>query len=451
MLRKLIKYYFPFILAQTFVLICAAQNDLPAESSGNIQFYLDDATFYNNDKIYHELYVMIFTDNLKLTSKNNTNFADLSLSLNIKKSNGEIKYDEQWQTEAEILIDTSKFGSKVIYDQWSRVFEPGVYKLELEVRDNIGGNVGTVRKEIEITAPAQQNLYLSEIQFASDIVRDAEEQNIFNKGVLTVIPNPSRRYGILNPLLYFYFEIYNKKIEQTKNITVSYEIESIDGTSLRSFNEKTINITGAASGVPNGFNVSAIASGIYYLVIKVVDSAEQLTIQERRPFEVIQMDYLEKSPMLTEEQAEVFGEMVKAISTQKNYELYQNLNLASKAKFLVQFWKQNDPDPTTDENEVFDRLMQRYQYANEHFSWGKLEGWKTDRGKVLLKNGMPDNIQRYHSEESTFPYEIWEYQERRNYIYVFGDLRNDGRYSLLHSNKEGEVYNPYWKDELNRM
>jgi GWxTD domain-containing protein len=125
--------------------------------------------------------------------------------------------------------------------------------------------------------------------------------------------------------------------------------------------------------------------------------------------------------------------------------------LVTKAKFLVQFWKQNDPDPTTDENEVFDRLMQRYQYANEHFSWGELEGWKTDRGKVLLKNGMPDNIQRYHSEESTFPYEIWEYQERRNYIYVFGDLRNDGRYSLLHSNKEGEVYNPYWKDELNRM
>ncbi len=451
MLRKLIKYYFPLFLAQTFALICAAQNDLPAVSSGNVQFYLDDATFYNNDKIYHELYVMIFTDNLKLTPKNNSNYADLSLSLSIKKSNGEIQFIEQWQTEAEIINDTSKISSKVIYDQWYRAFDPGIYKLELEVKDNIGGNSGLVRKELEINSSPQQNLYLSEIQFASDIIKGAEENNIFNKGGITVIPNPSRRYGILNPLLYFYFEIYNGQIEQSRSLTISYEIESINGTSLRSFNEKTINISGAASGISNGFNVSAFASGIYYLVINVADSAKNLAVKVRRPFEVIQMDYLEKSPILTEEQAEIFGEMIRAISTQRNYELYHNLNLASKAKFLVQFWKQNDPDPTTDENEVFNRLMQRYQYANEHFSWGKLEGWKTDRGKILLKNGMPDNIQRYHSEESTFPYEIWEYQDRKNYIYVFGDLRNDGRFSLLHSNKEGEVYNPYWKDELNRM
>lgn len=451
MLKSIKKYGLYLILAQTFVLICAAQTDLPSVSTGDIQFYVDDASFSSNNKVYQEIYIMIFADQLKLTNKNNSQYADLSLSLSIKKSNGEYLFKESWDTQAEVIIDTSEVGHKAIYDQWSKYFEAGVYKLELEVHDNIGGKSGTVRKEIEVRLQSEEKFFFSEIEFASEVIPQKTSDNIFNKGNISVIPNPSRRYGLLNPVMYFYYEIYDLENKDSRVLKINYEVESTTGTSLRSFDEKTIKISGASSGFPNGLNVSALASGIYFLSISAVDTLTKQTIKTRRAFEVIQIDYLEKSPVLTEEQAEMFGEIIRLISTEKNYELYEGLNLGSKAKFLVEFWKQNDPDPTTDENELFKRIMQRYQYANDNFSWGKINGWKTDRGKVLIENGMPDNIIHHPSEEATFAYEIWEYQERRSYIFVFGDLRNDGRYTLLHSNKEEEIYNPYWKDELNRM
>ncbi len=50
MSKNRLKYGFLILLAQTFVLICAAQQNLPSTSSGDIQFYLDDAAFLNFDK-----------------------------------------------------------------------------------------------------------------------------------------------------------------------------------------------------------------------------------------------------------------------------------------------------------------------------------------------------------------------------------------------------------------
>lgn len=439
------------ILAQTFVLICAAQPESPATSSGEIQFYVDETSFsHDKDKIYQEFYLMIYADQLKLTPKNNSQYADFSVSISAKETNGVNTYKDSWETEAEVILDSTNVMGVVVYDKWSQIFEPGEYVVEIEVRDNLSSKSGTARKRFEAKINSSENISISNIEFASEISK-SQNESIFDKGGLSVIPNPSRRYGILNPLLYFYFEIYNPDISSVKNVTVNFDVIKDDGTSLRSFDEKTIPLSDATSGVPNGFNVSAVASGIYNLRVTVKDQESGEVVTAQRNFEVIQMDFLDKEPLLTNEEAEMFGEIIRLISTEKNYEFYKQLSLASKAKYLIQFWKENDPSPETDVNELFDRIVERYQFANKNFSWGKREGWKSDRGRILIKNGMPDNIQRFPMEESSFPYEIWEYQERRNYIYVFGDLRGDGRYSLIHSNKEDEVNNPYWKEELNRM
>jgi hypothetical protein len=49
------------------------------------------------------------------------------------------------------------------------------------------------------------------------------------------------------------------------------------------------------------------------------------------------------------------------------------------------------------------------------------------------------------------PYEIWYYRGNRELFYVFGDLNSNGRYSLLHSNKEGEIYNISWRELVSRL
>ena len=90
--------------------------------------------------------------------------------------------------------------------------------------------------------------------------------------------------------------------------------------------------------------------------------------------------------------------------------------------FIEQFWLRRNPDPDSPENEFREEHYRRIAYANEHFAAGK-PGWKTDRGRIYIAWGKPDEIdshpaggqyQRPFDEgggsTSTFPFETWHYR-----------------------------------------
>ncbi len=90
--------------------------------------------------------------------------------------------------------------------------------------------------------------------------------------------------------------------------------------------------------------------------------------------------------------------------------------------FIEQFWQRRDPTPDTEENEFREEHYRRIQYANEHFAAG-IPGWRTDRGRIYIVWGPPDeieshpsggNYQRDSSEgggsTSTVPFERWRYR-----------------------------------------
>src|SRR6478672_12248339 len=60
-----------------------------------------------------------------------------------------------------------------------------------------------------------------------------------------------------------------------------------------------------------------------------------------------------------------------------------------RERFIEEFWRRRDPDPDTDENEFKEEYYERIAYANEHFSSG-IPGWKTDRGRIWIMYGKPD-------------------------------------------------------------
>ena len=90
--------------------------------------------------------------------------------------------------------------------------------------------------------------------------------------------------------------------------------------------------------------------------------------------------------------------------------------------FIESFWLRRDPTPDTIDNEYRDEHYERIAYANEHFASG-IPGWKTDRGRIYIMYGKPDEIESHQSggtydrpiEEgggttSTFPFEKWRYR-----------------------------------------
>jgi GWxTD domain-containing protein len=93
-----------------------------------------------------------------------------------------------------------------------------------------------------------------------------------------------------------------------------------------------------------------------------------------------------------------------------------------REQFIESFWRRRDPDPDTEENEYRELYYERIAYANEHYSSGA-PGWKTDRGRIYIKFGKPDEVEShpngglyerpaYHGGGSTttYPFEIWFYR-----------------------------------------
>src|SRR5262249_23483873 len=116
-------------------------------------------------------------------------------------------------------------------------------------------------------------------------------------------------------------------------------------------------------------------------------------------------------------------------------------------QFIEQFWLRRDPSPDTIENEFRDEHYRRIAYANERFASGK-PGWKTDRGRIYITWGPPDQIESHHSggsylrppeegggETSTYPFETWRYR------YLEGpDLGNEVIIEFVDPTMTGEYH-----------
>ncbi len=117
------------------------------------------------------------------------------------------------------------------------------------------------------------------------------------------------------------------------------------------------------------------------------------------------------------------NEDVAYIITDEERAAFKQLsNDEERDQFIEAFWQRRDPTPDTEENEFKEEHYRRIEYANEHFAAG-IPGWKTDRGRIYIVFGPPDEIDAHPSggtydrpvEEgggttSTYPFEDWRYR-----------------------------------------
>ncbi len=127
-----------------------------------------------------------------------------------------------------------------------------------------------------------------------------------------------------------------------------------------------------------------------------------------------------------------------------------------RQQFVEQFWLRRDPTPDTEENEFKEEHYRRIAYANEHYASG-IPGWKTDRGRIYITFGPPDETESHPSggtyerpiEEgggstSTYPFEKWRYR------YIDG-IGNDVNIEFVDPTMTGEyrmTMDPSEKDAL---
>jgi GWxTD domain-containing protein len=117
------------------------------------------------------------------------------------------------------------------------------------------------------------------------------------------------------------------------------------------------------------------------------------------------------------------NEDVTYIITDEERKAWKRLSTDDEREnFIEAFWLRRDPTPDTEENEYKEEHYRRIAYANERFASG-IPGWKTDRGRIYIVYGPPDEIDDHSSggtydrpiEEgggttSSFPFVDWTYR-----------------------------------------
>ncbi|HXG93586.1 MAG TPA: GWxTD domain-containing protein [Blastocatellia bacterium] len=167
------------------------------------------------------------------------------------------------------------------------------------------------------------------------------------------------------------------------------------------------------------------------------------TAKQREEMKSVYKKWLEEDVpyIITDEERKAF----KALKTDEE-----------RDQFIEQFWLRRDPDPDTPENEYKDQYYERIQYANEHFASG-IPGWKTDRGRIYVMFGKPDEIESHPAggpyerpsyegggSTSTYPFETWWYR------YIEG-IGSDIEIEFVDPSGSGEyriARSPYEKDAL---
>ena len=103
---------------------------------------------------------------------------------------------------------------------------------------------------------------------------------------------------------------------------------------------------------------------------------------------------------------------------------------AEREHFIEQFWLHRDPTPGTPENEFKEEHYRRIAYSNEHFA-SAVPGWKTDRGRIYITYGPPDEKE---SHPSPVPSEQWLYHliegVGTNVVIEFVDPNKTGEYRM---------------------
>ncbi|MCA1629858.1 MAG: GWxTD domain-containing protein [Acidobacteria bacterium] len=163
-----------------------------------------------------------------------------------------------------------------------------------------------------------------------------------------------------------------------------------------------------------------------------------------------------RKPELKKVYKDWLSEDVAYIITDEERKAFKKLATdEEREQYIEAFWRRRDPDPDTDENEYKEEYYERVAYANEHFASG-IPGWKTDRGRIYIMFGKPDEKESHPAggsyqreiyegggNTSTYPFEKWFYR----YIEGVGsgveiefvDPTGSGEYRIARSPEEKDA------------
>ncbi|MGH9262719.1 MAG: GWxTD domain-containing protein, partial [Acidimicrobiales bacterium] len=251
-----------------------------------------------------------------------------------------------------------------------------------------------------------------------------------------------------------YLEIYRQDPE---TVTVGLRVQSPVGQRLITAQDQRIPVAAGGGATRGMLDLAGLPPGSYQLVASLgtADSAIERTAEfAMSGFETdAALAAADATPRdaferLSESALDTLYMPLIYLMTESEKGVYPGLTVDGKRTYLRQFWSRRDPSPGTPRNEAQDDFYRRIAEANRRFREGgaaQIPGWRTDRGRVFIRYGGPDEVLHRPEAGSTRPYEAWKYTRTRALKYVFYDQTGFGNYVLIWTDDRREPSRPNWE------
>lgn len=453
-----------------------AQNGLP------IQIDVDHSSFaYGPDQSLVELYLAIDAASLDYQDEDGAFTAHVPLDMAIvQNATADLQEAAEQTVWSDSLLlrftisDTAAITSgQHFVHQIRTLVEPGEYELRLTVPPNLN----TDRQELELRRDVLVPSFtdagestLSDITLASMIDRGTERENPFYKNGLIIRPNANQLYGEGLPTLYYYAEAYETdEIAGTDGdyTLFAYVAEANRPQPMQGFQKRLEREARDPDVIVGDFDLSDLPSGSYFLRVALLNDENESVVEQSRKFfvynpgverseaEPVSVEF-ERSPyaVMSEQEVEQAVSHALLIANESERRRIRRVDdLDQRRRFLMEFWQKRDSQPSTVVNEFKEDFYRRIQYATDRYSTNRQEGWETDRGRIIIRYGMPAAVEPHMYDPGMKPHEIWSYNSipgEGQSMFIFADLNGFGEFELLHSSVTGERTHPNWRQELSQ-
>jgi GWxTD domain-containing protein len=297
--------------------------------------------------------------------------------------------------------ETNRTDESVIFQHYFRV-TPGVYDLSVMVRDVGGSRTATQQATVSVRSLSQRGLSTPTLVYEA-----AGRFTLDSVPRLLASPRSSAVFG-RDSTVAIYIEGYGSG----NRLPVNFVVRNDAGVQI--WRDSTVLGRNGAlfSGVVN-VPISTVGVGVARVYFARKDAGTSAADSVSAPLFV---SFGEDIPLMSFE--DMLG-YLRYFASSSRLNALRTAPPEQRATMWAQFLRATDPVPETATNEELQAYFGRIQEANLQFRMDQNPGWMSDRGKVFVALGEPDQILERNINQTLSPtqvsssarVQIWQYRQ----------------------------------------
>lgn len=420
------------------------------------------AVFYADQQGYVEIHYYFSGQTIGWKSVQDSMMqSSAEVTITFQQNDKIVKFDK-YNISSPLLFSASDFRDVHRYN-----LKPGDYQVIFKIRDNSRStNNVFFQTKLHITPP--KDVQVSDIVLLSAIYKSTES-SVFDKYGYHMEALPYNYINKNTRGITIYAEIYNTDKLDPKEYSLRLQFEQNQGGKIypyQGFTKKRASID--KDIYIKTIDVQFMPTGDYNLSLEVRDNTGKVVHKNTIAFHR-DNPRIATTTTIADLNSDK-GNFVEKLSTEQlDYHLLALLqmvkgkehsllkahldahNLEGKKQFLYRYFIKNNPNSPDIAFAEFSKLVKDVDKA---YYDGFGYGFESDRGRIHLRYGLPNDRVKVEDEQFAYPYEIWVYEDLPNLgsgaikFLFYNKTRAGENFVLLHSNARGERFDRNWKEKL---